>query len=85
MAQPFNTGENTMSNDLSPSNLDRAAWADAALHVFRTKTGCDPEDSLGDLLCDLMHWADKSNFDFDAALFRARDHYLAEIEEGGAS
>ncbi len=73
-----------MTYDLSPSNLDRVAWAAAALRVFRRKTGCDHEDSLGDLLCDLMHWADRSNFDFDLALFRARSHYLAEIEEGGA-
>ena len=73
-----------MTDDLSPSNLDRAAWADAAIRIFRDRTGCDHEDGLGDLLCDLMHWADASKFDFDAALDRARFHYAAEIEEGGA-
>ena len=73
-----------MTNFLtSPSNFDRAAWADAALRVFRSETGCDHEDSLTDLLCDLMHWADMNDFDFDAALSMARYHYVAETEEGG--
>jgi hypothetical protein len=34
-----------------------------------------------DLLCDLMHWADATNFDFDAALDRARHNYQAERDE----
>jgi hypothetical protein len=52
------------------------------LKTFIAETGCDREDSLGDLLADLMHWADIGSFDFDAALLRARDHYLVEkIEE----
>lgn len=68
-----------------PTNFDRAGWADRALRVFCEQTGCDCEDCLGDLLTDLMHWAAMSRLDFDAALFRARDHYLAEVEEGGAA
>jgi hypothetical protein len=49
-----------------------------------TRTACDLEDSLCDLLADLMHWADKCQYDFTAAFYRARDHYLAErIEEEG--
>ena len=44
-------------------------------------TGTDYEDALGDLLCDLMHWSDRSNFDFEAALSRARMHYEAETTE----
>jgi hypothetical protein len=70
-----------MTNNLYPSNLDRAAWADRAIITFITETGCDHEDSLGDLLADLMHWADVRNFDFEAALSRARDHYRAELSE----
>ena len=38
----------------------------------------DAEEALGDLLTDLMHWSDRSGFDFDAALERARTHYEAE-------
>jgi hypothetical protein len=67
--------------DPEKMNGDRAAWAAAALRQFQCATGCDYEDSLGDLLCDLMHCSDRDNFDFEAALSRARGHYEAEIEE----
>ena len=63
-------------------NGDRAEWAAAALRQFQCATGCDYEDSLGDLLCDLMHWSDRNNFDFEAALCRARGHYEAETAGG---
>ncbi len=66
---------------IETTNLDRVAWADKAIRTFRDLTGCDHEDSLGDLLCDLMHWADAKNFDFEAALDRARDHHAAERAE----
>ncbi len=74
-----------MTNELPPDpenmNDQRAEWAAAALNRFCSITGADYEDSLGDLLCDLMHWSDRSNFDFEAALFRARMHYEAETGE----
>jgi len=63
-------------------NGDRAEWAAAALRHFQCITGTDYEDSLGDLLGDLMHWADRNNFDFDAALARAQGHYAAETGVG---
>jgi hypothetical protein len=63
------------------TNLDRANWADKAIMAFREETYCDHDESLGDLLCDLMHWADATNFDFDAALDRARGNYEAELAE----
>lgn len=59
-------------------NDKRAAWADVALATFITQTGTDKEDAVGDLLGDLMHWCDRNNYDFDAALDRARHHYEAE-------
>lgn len=65
--------------DLDSMNANRAEWAAAALYEFRRLTGADYEDALGDLLCDLMHWSDSNNFDFEAALFRAQMHYQAEI------
>jgi hypothetical protein len=60
------------------TNADRAKWAASALEEFQSLSGTDYEDSLGDLLCDLMHWASAKNFDFDAALCRARSHYEDE-------
>ncbi len=63
------------------TNLDRANWADRAVLAFREQTGCDHEDAFGDLLCDLMHWADVQNFDFDMALDCARHHYEEERAE----
>jgi hypothetical protein len=45
---------------------------------------CELGLSLGDLLADLMHWSEARNFDFEAALLRARDHYAAELTEAAA-
>jgi hypothetical protein len=70
----------TLPPDPEGKNDDRAKWAAAALRQFRHTTGADHEDSLGDLLCDLMHWSDRNNFDFEAALSRAQGHYQAETE-----
>ncbi len=63
------------------TNRTRAAWAEACVTVFTQHTGCDREDSLGDLLCDLMHWSEQHDFDFDIALDRARSHFEAEVLE----
>ena len=64
--------------DPEAMNDKRAEWAAVALRHFESVTGCDDEDSLGDLLGDLMHWSDRNNFDFEAALCRARGDYAAE-------
>ncbi len=66
------------------TNTARAQWADEAVRVFMTRTGSDLEDCLCDLLADLMHWADKCQFDFSAAFRRACDHYVAERTEEGS-
>jgi hypothetical protein len=68
----------TLPPDPEGMNGPRATWANAAIEVFIDTTGTDFEDSLGDLLCDLMHWADRYDFDFNAALETARDHYTEE-------
>ena len=70
-----------MTADTDVTNAKRAAWAAASLHTFMELTGCDEEDGLGDLLCDLMHWSLQHGFDFTAALDRARDHYDADLFE----
>ena len=64
--------------DPEGKNDKRAAWAGAALATFITQTGTDEENAVGDLLGDLMHWCDRNNYDFEAALARARWHYKAE-------
>jgi hypothetical protein len=67
--------------DPEHKNDDRAAWAGKALAAFRRETGADEEESVGDLLADLMHWCDRHDFDFGLALDRARYHYEAETSE----
>ena len=73
--QPTNERKPIMTRKLPPDpehmNDDRAAWAASALTAFMRCTGTDPEDALGDLLANLMHWSDRNNYDFDAALDRA--------------
>jgi hypothetical protein len=75
-------------NQMTVTNKDRAEWAAAALRHFQSITGTDWEDCLGDLLCDLMHFANTNNFDFKAAVIRASGHYIEELHEadkkGGA-
>ncbi len=68
--------------DPEKTNANRVQWAAAALRHFQCRAGCDYEDALGDLLCDLMHWSGRNNFDFEAALFRARGHYGDETAAG---
>ena len=71
--------------DPDGQNDDRAEWAGRAISAFQIQTGTDFDDALPDLLCDLMHWCDRTTFedgetkiDFDAALTTARMHYEAE-------
>lgn len=64
------------------TNADRAEWANTALSAFVNEVGeNDDHTDLKDLLCNLMHWADRQEVDFEAALEGARFHYRAEIEE----
>ena len=69
---------NSLPPDPEYMNDNRADWANAAICVFMRETGTDYEDCLCDLLADLLHWSDRHNFDFDAAMERARDHYREE-------
>ncbi len=59
-------------------NDSRAEWAGYALAAFVSQTGTDVGDAVTDLLCDLMHLADRTGTDFTADLERARLHYAAE-------
>lgn len=70
------------------NNLIRAAWAECAAQSFAEQTGQDRDfaggnaealgEVVGDLLADLMHYADAQRLDFDALLDTARMNYDAE-------
>lgn len=68
--------------DPDGQNNDRAKWAQEAIAAFMEATGTDLEDALPDLLCDLMHWADRNGQQFGMMLERARENYKAETAEG---
>jgi len=74
--------ENKVAETLPPDpeqmNDKRAFWAEAALLVFQILTGTDLEDSVCDLIADLMHWRDRNGMTFDNELRRARYHYEEE-------
>lgn len=76
--KPSETKTNSLPPDPEGMNDDRAEWAHAAILAFEKTTGSEREESLGDLLADLMHWCDRNNQDFDLALDRARAHYQEE-------
>jgi hypothetical protein len=86
VARPKTTAECTEASDTTrtlppdPENMNdhRAKWAQAALRAFQKATGADAHDAVCDLLCDLMHLSDRSEFSFETALERARCHYMAE-------
>ena len=63
------------------TNSQRAEQAHRAIMYFEQNSGDDRENSLKDLLCNLMHWADEQAEDFDDALRVARMHYEAEVHE----
>jgi hypothetical protein len=76
---------------------DRAWWALAAYlgDEYRRKQEVDqamqdPSDPdnkaaldevVGDLLCDLQHWADRYRLDWDQLVDRARDGHDIEVAE----
>jgi hypothetical protein len=72
------TPPSALPPDPDDSNDDRASWAGRALHLFTEITGTDLEDALSDLLCDLMHWADRKDECFRSSLERARCNYAEE-------
>jgi len=76
--RPQQTGK---GNQMTTTNRQRAEFAAGAFREFQSITGTTWEDGLGDLLCDLMHFADAYNFHFDAALDRARGNYDEEFSE----
>ena len=66
-----------------PDNYDRAEWAAKTLDAFMSIVRTDPEDALGDLLCDLRHWCDREGVDFDAVVASSGRMYRTEVAEDG--
>jgi hypothetical protein len=62
-------------------NYDRAGWAEQALTAFRSATRSEYQDVLADLLCDLIHWADREGVDFEREFARACGYYRDEVAE----
>jgi hypothetical protein len=69
---------NVFGADSTQVNQQRTESAEEALRAFRVLTGVDEEDQLSDLLINLQHWAQQKNYDFSAALTKAKNFYLAE-------
>ncbi len=67
-----------LSPDPDGLNDRRAEWAASALTAFLSQTGTDAESAVTDLLCDLIHLADRDGTAFDADLRRGRMHYACE-------
>lgn len=59
-------------------NASRAECASYALSAFMSYARTDPESAMTDLLCNLMHLADRNGTDFNRDLARARMHYTCE-------
>jgi hypothetical protein len=64
--------------DPEGQNNRRSMSARAALRTFVTETGSDSADALCDILCNLMHFADRHGFSFVSELGRAQRHYFTE-------
>jgi hypothetical protein len=67
--------------DPDGQNKDRAIWAGVAIAAFQSITKTDDCDAVKDLLCDLMHYCQQNDEDFDVALDAARHHHTAETTE----
>lgn len=75
----------------TPTNDDRALWAEQAMMKFARVTrmdtaGEDDETILSDLLANLMHMARLKEINWDEVYNRATSHFEEEVqeEEGGA-
>ncbi len=72
-----------------PTNADRARWAKNALAVFTAETfsGDHPDTmnrddlqcAIGDLICDLLHYARQSGFDVGTIAQQAFGNFACEL------
>jgi hypothetical protein len=76
-----------------PTNADRAQWAKDALAIFTATTYSgdhpdsmnqeDLECAIGDLICDLLHYALKQKLEARSILQQACNHFAFELFEEG--
>jgi len=74
-----------------PTNTNRAAWAKEALAIFTdltfggdhpdTMDRGDLESAIGDLIADLLHFAEQRGIDTDEVLRHATMHFECELHE----
>lgn len=62
-------------------NKIRAERGEELVSLYESLTKTDREDALGDLLCDLMHWAKENKIDFEASLACGIEHHEFETTE----
>lgn len=84
-----------MTKFTEPTNADRAAWAKAALIPFTAETYSgdhpdtmhpqDLDSAIGDLICDLMHFAQQRGMDAQAIHAHALSLFGDELADGGKS
>lgn len=66
----------------TPTNADRAAWAETILQHFAEIVGDDEPDTLvSDLLADLMHFCDRDGINFTLCFQRATSYHRDELAE----
>ena len=67
---------------LAVQNKARAAQIEKILDEdYDLKTGSDAETALGDLLCNLLHFAEQHEVNFESALESGRWHFTWEHVE----
>lgn len=82
--EPDNEDRADFANDAVGAYVERTRPADPYPVELGTLDEDDREalaSALGDLLCDLRHWADVTGIDFDTADENGRGHYEIELEE----
>ena len=75
-------GLRTIPPDPEGMNEQRAEWGGMAIDQIQNTTGCEPEHALADLLGNLRHWADRSQYDWATEFKRAMDCYAEEVGRG---
>lgn len=62
-------------------NLERAYRAEKGMNAYRQGEGLSEEETIGDLLTDLRHYARQHKIDFDKIVDRSLNHFEAEAND----
>ena len=69
---------NGQTNDVRADRAERAVWAFARDGGYRAEEAATGREPMQDLLCDLMHLADRRGEDFIDMLSSATNSYMEE-------